>query len=323
MTAFVGIDISKQSFDIYFENEGKGSYLKLKQTNDDYNVLVHLIGTDRVCVMEATGNYHLNLAHHLHEAGITVVVENPLRIKRFSQMRLKRTKTDKADSQLIYDYAATVLSTDKLRGWTPDTSDIGEIKQYDTVRQQLVKQQTALTNSEEALRGLTGLNKEVSQVLATVLTEVGKAIKTLDTGMLNLVTKHHAINFGLITSVPGVGKKTATMMICLTNGFKKFQCDQSKPFISFIGMSPRTFDSGSSVKGRAHITKVGNGRIRALLYMCSWTAKRNNPQCAALYKRLSEKGKPEKVIKIAIAHKLVRQIFGVIKSEIPFSNEFV
>jgi transposase len=47
--------------------------------------------------------------------------------------------------------------------------------------------------------------------------------------------------------------------------------------------------------------------------MCSWTAKRKNQQCAELYERLSKKGKPEKVIKVAIAHKLVRQIFGVIK----------
>jgi transposase len=44
--------------------------------------------------------------------------------------------------------------------------------------------------------------------------------------------------------------------------------------------------------------------------MCSWTAKRKNKQCVTLYERLSEKGKPEKVIKVAITHKLVRQIFG-------------
>ncbi|MBN4082541.1 IS110 family transposase [Mariprofundus ferrooxydans] len=149
-----------------------------------------------------------------------------------------------------------------------------------------------------------------------------KAIETLDKGMLELVKKHHADTFELITSIPGVGAKTATMMICLTDGFQKFQHNEVKQFISYIGMSPRTFNSGTSVKGRAHITKVGNGRIRSLLYMCSWTAKRYNQQCADLYKRLSEKGKPEMVIKVAIAHKIVRQIFGVMKNGQPFSNEF-
>jgi transposase len=39
--------------------------------------------------MEATGNYHINLANYLYQAGIKVVAENPLKIKRFSQMSLK------------------------------------------------------------------------------------------------------------------------------------------------------------------------------------------------------------------------------------------
>ena len=111
-------------------------------------------------------------------------------------------------------------------------------------------------------------------------------------------------------------------MICLTDGFSKFSHDQVKQFISYIGMSPRTFESGTSVKGKAHISKVGNSRMRSMLYMCSWTAKRKNQQCAELYERLSKKGKPEKVIKVAIAHKLVRQIFGVIKNGATFSKEY-
>jgi hypothetical protein len=56
--------------------------------------------------------------------------------------------------------------------------------------------------------------------------------------------------------------------------------------------------------------------------MCSWTAKRKKQQCAELYERLSQKGKPEKLIKVAIAHKLVRQIFGVIKNGSTFSKEY-
>jgi len=322
MKDFVGIDISKMTFDVYFKGGSQASHVVLKQTESDYKVLFHLIGHDRICVMEATGNYHLKLATYLYQHGVRVVVENPLRIKRFSQMKLKRTKTDKADSKLIYDYGMSILSTSKPHYWEPNGSDVGHIKQYDTVRQQLVKQHTALMNTEEALRGISGLNDEVTKVLNDMVHAVERGIKKLDVGMLRLVKKHHADKFELVTSIPGVGPKTATMVICLTDGFQKFTYDQVKPFISFIGMSPRTFDSGTSVKGSAHITKVGNGRIRSMLYLCSWTAKRNNRQCVELYKRLSEKGKPEKVIKVAIAHKLIRQIFGVIKNEKPFSCEY-
>jgi len=319
---FVGIDISKETFDIYFEQEDKGCHVKLQQTEEDYKVLLHLISKDAICIMEATGNYHLNLAHYLHQAGIKVIAENPLKIKRFSQMSLQRTKTDKADARLIYEYGRVILSSTEPHFWQPDKTEIGHLKQYDTVRSQLIKQRTALSNSEEALNALTHLNDEVTQVLNDMVTAVDKAIKQLDKGMLKLVKEHHAETFDLVISVPGVGVKTATMMICLTDGFKKFSHDQVKQFISYIGMSPRTFESGTSVKGRAHISKVGNSRMRSMLYMCSWTAKRKNHQCAALYERLSGKGKPEKVIKVAIAHKLIRQIFGVIKSGEPFSKEY-
>jgi len=96
MKKFVGIDISKETFDIYFEQEGKGCHVKLQQTEEDYKVLLRLISKDAICIMEATGNYHLKLAHYLHQAGIKVIAENPLKIKRFSQMSLQRTKTDKA-----------------------------------------------------------------------------------------------------------------------------------------------------------------------------------------------------------------------------------
>jgi len=322
MNKFVGIDISKKTFDIYFEHNDNGSHLTLQQREEDYKMLVHLIGNDRICVMEATGNYHVHLADYLYQAGIKVVVENPLKIKRFSQMSLQRTKTDKADSQLIYEYGKVILSDAKHHYWQPRNTEIGHLKQYDTVRHQLIKQRTALSNSEEAMAGLTGLNKEVTDVLRTIVVAVEKAIKQLDEGMLKLVKAHHAHSFDLVTSVPGVGAKTATMVICLTDGFQTFSPDNIKQFISYIGMSPRTFESGTSIKGRAHISKVGNSRLRSMFYMCSWTAKTRNPQCAELYERLKEKGKPEKVIKVAIAHKLIRQVFGVIKSGSPFSAEY-
>lgn len=322
MKKVVGIDISKETFDIYFEQEGTYSYLKLDQTEKGYQLLLQLAGEEALYTMESTGNYHLHLAHYLYQAGCKVIVENPLKIKRFSQMNLQRTKTDKADAKLIYDYGVTILATTATRLWAPDKTEIGHLKQYDTVRQQLIKQRTALNNSEEAMNGLTGLNKEVTDVLRDLLNSVEQAIKRLDNGMLALVKAHHAESFDLVTSVPGIGPKTATMMICLTDGFQKFSADNVKQFVSYIGMSPRTFESGTSVKGKAHISKVGNSRLRSLLYMCSWTAKRSNQQCSALYERLHEKGKPEKVIKVAIAHKLIRQMFGVIKHGQPFSNEF-
>src|ERR671932_1927390 len=95
-----------------------------------------------LCVMEATGPYYLKLACYLQEHQIAVSVVNPLVIKRFSQMRLLRAKTDKADAKLIARYALS----EQPPLWQPPAPYQVELQQLQALLQQLQKQQTALTN---------------------------------------------------------------------------------------------------------------------------------------------------------------------------------
>ncbi len=117
-----------------------------------------------------------------------------------------------------------------------------------------------------------------------------------------------------------IGAKTALELIVVTNGFTRFE--DIKALCAYIGVSPTTFRSGSSVRGKGGIAKLGQGRIRQLLYLCTWTARTCNPACKQLYQRLQTAGKPPKVIGIAIAHKLLRQAFAVATKNIRFSPEF-
>jgi transposase len=110
-------------------------------------------------------------------------------------------------------------------------------------------------------------------------------------------------------SIPGVGPKTAIRLIGVTEGFTRFTT--VKQLVSYVGLSPHPYESGTSIKGKGHLAKYGMGRMRQLLYLCSWTARRSNPGCAVLYKRLKAQGKPERVIKCAVAHKLVRQAYAI------------
>ena len=123
-----------------------------------------------------------------------------------------------------------------------------------------------------------------------------------------------------LQSIPGVGKQTAMMMCLITNNFEKF--NHYKQLIAFVGFSPRIYQSGTSLKGRGHICKMGKSQIRKLLYLCSWSAKRWNKTCKEMYERLKEKGKPERVIKIAIANKLIKQIFAIGKSKEKYQPNF-
>jgi len=317
---FVGIDISKKVFDVCFLSQnGQMEQRQLEQSPKGYQTLIELIGQDAICVMEATSTYHLPLALWLHDQGVQVVIENPLKIKRFSQMHLQRCKSDKADARMIREYATTIVSK-KINLWRPQADEIQQLKQCDTLSQSLNKELTAITNTHEALGQLSVVNTAVKQIIQRTIKHLKTALSELDKQMQQLIKKHYNDTYQLLLSIPGVGPKTSVMLICQTDNFKNF--DDVKKFLSYIGMSPRTFESGSSIKGKGHITKVGNGRLRSLLYMCSWTAKTCNLQCASIYEKMLQKGKPEKVIKVAIAHKLLRQAFGVIKRQQPFDPEF-
>jgi len=73
-------------------------------------------------------------------------------------------------------------------------------------------------------------------------------------------------------------------------------------------------ESGSSVKGRPRISKIGNQKLRNLLFMCSFTACKHNKACKAIYDRIVAKGKSKKLALMAVCNKLLKQAFAVAKS---------
>ncbi len=83
---------------------------------------------------------------------------------------------------------------------------------------------------------------------------------------------------------------TALLLLCMIDGFSRFE--DARSLASQVGICPRVYSSGSSVRGRGSICNLGSSKLRKLLYMCSWAAKTCNPACADLYKRMIQKGKP-------------------------------
>lgn len=122
----------------------------------------------------------------------------------------------------------------------------------------------------------------------------------------------------MISSIPGIGKKTAILLI--TNAFSGF--DSHKQASSFFGISPTERSSGSSIRGRSRISKAGNPAVRISLFLCSYTACKANAQCEALYNRLADKGKSKKLALIAVSNKLLKQAFAVAKSGMPYDPNY-
>lgn len=306
MSKVIGIDISKSSFDISFQLESKKFvYEKFTNNRKGFGDLMRIINKQDHCVMEATGPYYLSLATFLHFIGVNVSVVNPIQIKHFVRMRMVKAKTDKKDAKMIALYA----QSEQPKLWHPDEKHISTLLQSNTAIEGLQKQRTMLKNQLEAFSINPDIDNLIIKELKSLVRTIENKIVKLEDYMEDIVKQHYKDTFKSLQSIPGIGPKTSLMLIAITNNFNKF--DSVKKLSAYVGLAPRVFESGSSVRGKGHITKMGNKHLRKLLYMCSWTAKTYNKQCSEMYDRLKQKGKPERVIKIAIANKLLRQAFAV------------
>lgn len=312
----VGIDVSKETFDAAWGAEGQVHHQHFAYTDEEVDALLSQTPAQAHYVMEATGIYHARLALRLHESGRRVSVVNPLVIKRFAQMRLSRVKSDKSDAELIRQYG----TQHELLPWSPASSEILELQQAHSWLDDLIRERTRLVNRQQANAYHARPSAFVAKQISAHRRQLDKQIKDCERHLEVLVKKSFKGLYERLLTIPAIGPKTAIELIVITDGFRRFE--EVKALCAYIGVSPTTLRSGTSVHGKGAIAKLGQGRMRQLLYLCSWTAKRCNPACRALYVRMKTSGKPPKVINIAIAHKLVRQAFAVAITNKPFSPEF-
>src|SRR5690606_35910300 len=95
-----------------------------------------------------------------------------------------------------------------------------------------------------------------------------------------------------------------------------------KQLISYAGLSPVEYSSGTSIKGRTKICKQGGKRLRNILYMGALNAKTTNAACKELYDRLVASGKNKKVAVIAVCNKLLKQVYGCIKNGTLYQDNY-
>lgn len=267
--------------------------------------------------MEATGVYHTQLAEFLYDKGVFVSVVNPLVVKRYIQMNLRRIKTDKADAEMITKYAQSV----SLTTYKPAPIYVKECRILTENIDLLIKSRTMLKNWIHALNHKSEKSRSILiSPLKRAIKDLNKQIQKLEAELLRLVQGAEADLLTRLQSIPGIGKSTALFLIVLSEGFKKFE--SAKQFTCYVGLSPVEKKSGSSVRGRSSISKQGNGKLRNLLFMCSFNACKSNAACKALYDRIVAKGKSKKLALIAVANKLLKQAFAITRSGLIYDPEF-
>ncbi|MCP4245101.1 MAG: IS110 family transposase [bacterium] len=315
MSVFVGIDVSKKTLDVAWFSGHRRVHLKVSNSLDGFTALVQQCPSEVHFVMEATGAYYLRLAYYLHDNKLKVSVVNPLTIKRFGQMKLRRAKTDKADAFLISSYG----QTQSPALWHAPSLKILEMQQLWTLSDTLQKQKGALSNQLEAFSEGVVLSKVAATTIEKNLVLINKQLGLISRELETIALTLYPREMEILESIPGIGKKSSIALLIVSKGFKEFQNGRS--LCSFIGLTPRISQSGTSLNVSGSITKIGQCKMRALLYMCALTACKKNSGCKNMYERLTEKGKAKKLALVAVAAKLVRQAVALIKKDELFCQD--
>lgn len=317
MCKIIGIDISKQTFDVGFFEHEKWHHMVFKNTTSGFKQLEQHLDATTCLVMEASGPYYVQLAMHFYAKGYNVSVLNPLVIRRYSQTKLYRAKTDKKDAQTIAEYGSQY----ELQFWKPVPKNIQKLQQLYTAISLLDKEMQQSKRQLESFEATGLLDRELRKVLTSIIRTLKTKKEKLEALITAITAKHYSATLERLQTIPGIGAKTATMLMVISNDFEKFS--NYKQLIAYVGFSPRLYQSGTSVRGKGHICKLGKSQIRKLLYLCTWSAKKYNQACIDMYNRLKEKGKPERVIKIALANKLLKQVFAIMKNNTTYDENFV
>ena len=314
---YVGIDVSKATFVVAYSSAKAGKTKTFKNTTKGVHEFIQTLSvTEHHCVLEATGNYSALLVYLLSKAGITVSLENPLKIKNFARVMLSVNKTDETDARLIALYGERMQpSPYKLR-----SKSILILKQKRTVLRQLKKQLVATRNLKGSMEVLPLFDAKCKQTIEKTITFLEKQIKGMEEELASLAEDEYKKQMDLLTSIKGIGITLAAALIVATGGFTYF--DNAKQLTRYLGLSPTYQLSGTSVHVKGHINRNGDPGLRSQLYVAAFSSLRCNTECKACFDRLRANGKPGKVAVIAVANKLIRQAFAVVTQGKPYVDGF-
>lgn len=313
---YVGVDVSKKTLDIAIK-QSSGHYLHRKISNDQqgFKKILALLPSDSCVVMEATSSYYMPFAYFLYHNSISVSIVNPLSVNHFCKMRMSRAKTDKKDAAMIAEYG----KSETPRLWVPKDPCLIELQQMEGILDNLTRQKTSVSNQKEAFACSGQLTDRVSEMLERQLAYLESEIKSIERSMYEIGEQNYPELLTNLCSIPSIGKRTAIMLLIITDGFTRFE--RAKELVSYIGLCPRLYESGSSIKGKSRICKMGMSRMRQLLYLCALSAIKVNSTCKAMYERLKQRGKNGKLALVAVANKLLRQTFAIGVGNIPYNTQ--
>ena len=310
----LGIDLAKHSFDVTLLREGGDRrHKQFANTPAGFRELHDWLTTqhiDRVhACMEATNVYWEALAAFLHDANHIVSVVNPARIKGFAQSQMNRTKTDKQDSRIIALFCVQCHPD----AWTPPSVAQRSLRALVRHRDDLLQTRTQLSNR----LGDTS-DSVVRESLEAVLTSVEQQLTSVEKRMRQHLKEHGDLGEqgALLTAIVGIGAITAYKLLAEFSDIEAYT--SAKALAADAGVTPAQYESGTSVRRRPRLSKVGKASVRAALYWPAIVAMQRCEGMKAFAARLAARGKAKGVIIGAVMRKLLHIVYGVLKHKTPY-----
>lgn len=313
MERVLGIDIARRKFDVALRVDGKFKFKTFGNDPKGFEALTvwleaHGSGVVHAC-LEATGSDGEGVATYLADQGHRVSVVNPAQIRGFAQSLLSRNKTDRADSRVI----ALFCEAHHPPEWEPSSQELRQLQAW-------VRRLVALQDlRQQEVNRLDTAAPEIRCSIDSVIAVLDREIKAIRQRIRDHFDQHPGLREqrDLLDSIPGIGDTTIASLLAFIGEMGRFT--HAKQLAAFAGLTPRRFESGSSVRAQTHLTKAGNPLLRKALYMPALSAIKHNPLIKTFYQRLRNAGKAPKSAIAACMRKLLHIVFGVLKSKTPFN----
>lgn len=307
---FVGIDVSKKTWDVHLLPSGKAMSLAADETGLAQLRTVLAPWGRCFVVMEATGGYERSLAAHLLEAGHDVAVANPRQVRDFARGLGQLAKTDRIDARMIAEYArlAQPRPLEKL----PEKQ--AELAELVGRRRQLLQLQTMEKNRLAQTSG-----KAAKKSIGPLLDVIRKQLKAIDKAIAELIQGNDdwRQRTELLQTTPGVGVVSGATLVAELPELGKLN---RQAIGSLVGVVPINHDSGQH-KGKRAI-HGGRASVRSALYMAAMSARNHNPIIKAFAARLEGQGKAFKVVITACMHKLLTILNTMVRNNTPWNPEY-
>ena len=323
-TISVGVDIAKATFTAaLWQAEHVEELGTFPNTADGYGALQQALARRPAApaavqlTVEPTGGYELGLAHWAYAQGWRVSCPNPRQVREWAAGLGRRAKTDRQDAVVLAHYGAERQPP----AWQPWRTELSELDSLLRRKDELTGLLHQERMREQALRARPGIAGAVRGSITRLIEALEEELREIEQAIgARQRTTTLAPVVARLQTVPGVGPTTALPLLVLLERWDQLTHGRGDPkgLVAYVGLDPQPYESGTSVRRRAAISRQGNRRLRARLYMAALGGIRGDNPLRHFYDRLVGRHKAKKLALVAAARKLLVWAWAVYYSQQPF-----